>query len=315
MNKLIDNLNNIQKNSQRFTYDEFCTILSHLIPQVPIIPIISECIPRIDKGFYRDPSIIYRARPNEISNTSPSLSIPWSNILDISIVPEKDEEKIEFGRANKEKQPMFYASNDCHISCYETIWHKFPLQTIEKEKNLTVGVWEINQPLNLAFIPFSKSYVNRIKKPGQKIYDDINDLTIKFDNEIDTMLKTQSRNVTLDKFLLNFFSYQFAKLEINDKSDYYFSNFYCDQVFDRCPNDKGINDIDGIIFPSVCFSYQYYNLALHPRCLSKINFVSAMYVWVTYSTDTQDMSYIPLEQNIHADTSGQLNWILFKKKQ
>lgn len=80
------------------------------------------------------------------------------------------------------------------------------------------------------------------------------------------------------------------------------------------PNENGINDIDGILFPCVSFSYQYYNLALHPRCLSKISFISAMYVWVTYSKVTQDMSYIPLEQNTSADTSGQLNWNLFKKE-
>lgn len=314
MDQLISNIRDIQNNLQRFSYEEFSMILSRLIPQVPIIPIISENIPRIDKGFYRDPSIIYRARPNKINNTNPSLSMPWSNIKDISTVPEKDKDKIEFGRANREKQPMFYASNDYHIGCYETIWHKFPLQTLEKEKNLTVGIWKIKQPLILAFIPFSRSYVNRIKKPGQKIYEDIDELINKFDNQITNMLQSQSANTTLDKFLLNFFSDQFAKLEINNKSDYYFSNYYCDQVFDRCPNENGINDIDGILFPCVSFSYQYYNLALHPRCLSKISFISAMYVWLTYSKDTQDMSYIPLEQNISADTYGQLNWNLFKKE-
>jgi len=97
-------------------------------------------------------------------------------------------------------------------------------------------------------------------------------------------------------------------------NDYFFSNYYCDQVFDRCPNEKMINDIDGILFPSVSFSYQYYNLVLHPRCLVKIRFIEAMYVWVTYSKDTQDMNYYPLEQHVIADSAGRLMWNLFKQK-
>lgn len=310
MDQLIKTLTIIKNSLHKLSYYEFSSILESLIPQVPIIPITTEYIPRIDIGFYRDPSIIYRARPNKIDTSS--LSMPWSTIKDISIVPEDDKNKIEFGRANKEKQRIFYASNDYHVSCYETLWHKFPLQVLEKEKNLTVGVWKIKQPLILAFIPFSKSYVDRIKKPGQKIYEDINHLMIKYENQINKMLQVHSSNAVKDKFLIEFFSDQFAKLEIRDKSDYYFSNFYCDQVFDRCPNENGINDFDGILFPCVSFSYQYYNLALHPRCLSKISFVSAMYVWVTYSQNSKDMSYIPLEQNIIADQAGQLKWNKFK---
>jgi len=314
MNQLKKDLAQIQSNLDKYSYEEFNLILSQLLPQVPINTITSDNIPRMDKGFSRNPSLIYRARPNNLTHLKPSLSMPWSHIKDISIVPEKDIDKVIFGRANKEKQPRFYASNDWHIACYETIWHKFPLQTLENDQNLTLGIWKIDQPLILAFIPFSKNFIDRIRKPGQKIYEDIDALIISYNNQIEKMLKCYSKDMTKDKFLIDFFSDQFAKLEINNIKDYFFSNYYCDQVFDRCPNEKGINDIDGIIFPSVSFSYQYYNVVLHPRCLSKIRFIEAMYVWVTYSKDTKDMNYYPLEQHVIADSTGRLIWNLFKQK-
>ena len=314
MNRLIKDLTQIQSNIYKYSYEELNLLLSQLIPQVPIITITSDDIPRIDKGFPRNPSLIYRARPNLLNHLKPSLSMPWSQVKDISIIPEEDIDKVNFGRANKENQPRFYASNDWHIACYETIWHKFPLQTLENDQNLTLGIWKIEQPLTLAFIPFSKIFIDRIRKPGQKIYDDIDALIIGYDNQIGKMLQNHSLDITKDKLLIDFFSDQFAKLEINNINDYFFSNYYCDQVFDRCPNEKMINDIDGILFPSVSFSYQYYNLVLHPRCLVKIRFIEAMYVWVTYSKDTQDMNYYPLEQHVIADSAGRLMWNLFKQK-
>jgi len=314
MEQLIKDLQIINGSLSHYSYDQLNNVLPVIIPQVPIFIIQSDKIPRIGRGLYRDPSIIFRARPNKSKSDDTTMEMPWTQISDISIVPDNERKKIAFGRANKEYQSRFYASNDWHVACYETIWHKFPLGTKSNSQNLTLGIWKIIEPLTLAFIPFSKKFVSRIRKDGQKIYEDIDTFISNDEQQIENILLKNTCDKNKDKFLIDFFSDEFAKLEINCKNDYFLSNFYCDQVFDKCSNENGINDIDGIVFPSVSFAYQSYNIVLHPRSLPKLRFQEAMYVWVTFFSDSKEMQYIPLEQNVKADSTGQLIWNKFKSK-
>jgi hypothetical protein len=314
MNDIIVNLRQITANVNNYTYEEINRILSKLIPHVPIIIYQSDKIPRSDKGLYRDPSIIYRARPNKPLDQDSTMEMPWTKVSEISLVPETKKDKIQFGRANKEKQSRFYASNDFHVACYEVIWHKFPLKTNEKDQKLTIGKWKITKPLNLAYIPYSTNYLSKILNNGIKIQEDIYKIIDKEKEQINNLLLKQKSDIDSDKSIIEYFSDEFAKLEINCENDYFLSNFYCDQVFENCPNENGILDIDGIIFPSVSFSYQYYNLVLHPRSMSKIKFIEAMYIWVNYFNDIKKMQFTPLEQNVSADESGQIIWNLFKQK-
>jgi hypothetical protein len=314
MNDIFHNIRQITANINNYTYEEINQILSKLIPHVPIIIYQSDKIPRSDKGLYRDPSIIYRARPNKPLDKDSTMEMPWTRISEISLVPEKEKEKIVFGRANKEKQSRFYASNDYQVACYEVIWHKFPLKINEKDQKLTVGKWKIIKPLNLAYIPYSINYLSKILNYGIKIQKDIYKIIEDEKEQINNLLQIQKSDINRDKSIIEYFSNEFAKLEINCKNDYFLSNFYCDQVFEKCPNENGILDIDGIIFPSVSFSYEYYNIVLHPRSMLKIKFIEAMYIWVTYDNDIKKMQFTPLEQNVNADESGQINWNLFKQK-
>jgi len=312
MNDKLDNIRQVTANINNYTYEETNQILRKLIPHIPIIIYQSDKIPRSDKGLYRDPSIIYRARPNKPLDKFSTMEMPWTMISEISIVPDKEKDKIDFGRANKEKQSRFYASNDYHSACYEVIWHKFPLKTNEKDQKLTVGKWKIIQPLNLAYIPYSTNYLSKILTYGIKIDKEIFKVSESEKEQIKTLLQIQKDDISQDMSLIEYFSDQFAKQEINCKNDYFLSNFYCDQVFEQCPNENGILDIDGIIFPSVSFSYEFYNIVLHPRSMLKIKFIEAMYIWVTYDNNLKKMQFFPLEQNVFADESGQINWNKFK---
>jgi hypothetical protein len=314
MEKLKREFQEIQNNISVYSYEELRLRIARLIPRVPVIISITDKIPRVDKGLYRDPSIIYRARPNESKKIDSTMEMPWNYIKQISIVPDDECDKIQCGRANREKEPRFYASNDFQVSCYETIWHEFPLKTKEKSQTLTVGCWKINEPLYLAILPYSKSYLSKVRKHEQKINDVIDSVIDSDNKQIENLLLKLGSDKAKDRFIIDLFSDEFAKLEINSNCDYSLSNFYCEQVFERCPNEFGINDIDGIVFPSVSFSYQYNNIVLHPRCLHKLKFIEAMYVWVTYSNETKEMQYTPLEQHVIADTEGKLMWNVFKSK-
>ena len=145
---------------------------------------------------------------------------------------------------------------------------------------------------------------------------------IKKKNKLNLLLKQKS-DIDSDKSIIEYFSDEFAKLEINCENDYFLSNFYCDQVFENCPNENGILDIDGIIFPSVSFSYQYYNLVLHPRSMSKIKFILFFVLFTAFSInafsqdnpDNDEMLATQYYQNKEFDKAADLYEKLFNKTQ
>jgi len=76
--------------------------------------------------------------------------------------------------------------------------------------------------------------------------------------------------------------------------------------------EDGKSKVDGILYPSVSFSYQEMNLALHPRALNKLQFISAMNVWtVLHGGSTGEIRFLPLEQNARVGKNEQLNWNQF----
>ncbi len=104
---------------------------------------------------------------------------------------------------------------------------------------------------------------------------------------------------------------EFAKSKINGDYDFKITNYYCDQIFDHTTLEDKITKVDGILYPSVSFSYQEMNLVLHPRAMRKLKFINAMMVWVTYSEKQEKTQFAPLEQQIKADDNGNLQWKKF----
>ncbi len=69
--------------------------------------------------------------------------------------------------------------------------------------------------------------------------------------------------------------------------------------------------IDGIIYPSVKFGYQEFNIVLHPRAMEKLSFAGATLIWVVHNGQTRQTQYNPME-TCFSDAEGNIKWNLFK---
>lgn len=112
------------------------------------------------------------------------------------------------------------------------------------------------------------------------------------------------------KEILEFFSDEFGKMDIKTGRNYTLSNFYCDYIFNQTFSNEPTH-IDGIIFPSIKYSYQEFNLVIHPRAMLKISFANASQIWVTYDGQMNNVQFNPLETS-YSDENGNLKWNLFK---
>ncbi|MCX6276782.1 MAG: RES domain-containing protein [Bacteroidetes bacterium] len=312
----VENLRNrieeLRNEIRTYDYNAFKTELDKIIPFVKIPFVITKELHRIDTPFYQDPSIIFRARPNTNNSLKTTMKEPWWHVSEISIISQENKAKITFGRANKQYEPRFYACNSWSTACYETIWNEFPLNTKSNSKYFTVGVWQITEPLKLVLMPYSPYYIHKLKNQENKITQQIKNI-LKDERAflIENIVK-ENKNFLYDIFILDFFTDEFAKQNINDEYDYFFTNYYCDQVFEKHFDENGVQDIDGIIYPSICFSYQNDNVVLHPRALNKIKFIEAMYVWVVYHENNGKTEYIPIHNPAKVTSDGSLYWELFK---
>lgn len=175
-------------------------------------------------------------------------------------------------------------------------------------------MWKIEQPLNLSRLYYPEEGLNHFKNFNEKLYSEKLEFRIKDRENIIQLLKEQPHNNELERhiMLLDFFSNEVGRIDIVDDNDYKLSNFYAQTVFERTRLEDG-SRIDGIIYPSVPFSYQGMNVALTKEGFKKMRFIAAMYVWVTYFENSGDSQFIPVEQRIYPDSNGVLQWNLFKE--
>ncbi|MGA3015342.1 MAG: RES domain-containing protein [Bacteroidales bacterium] len=296
------------------SYKEICIDLNSIFLSLPISIIETDKIFSIKRTQYRNPSIIFRARENEVFLPQKStIPLPFKFLKELSIIPESQKHKlITFGRCNKPKEPRFYASSELSTAVMESLTEGFTKEFSES-RGVTVGLWEIKQPLILAQINYSEKSLTQLLKYDKDFYEKLL-LETKEINEahLNQLQKDKLIDPEYAMELFKIFADEFSKTEIQGDYDYMISNYYCDHVFDRTVLEDGKTTIDGILYPSVSHSYQESNLVLHPRALNKLNFISAMNVWVVYHGEgTKGVEFSPLEQNIHVDDNGQLNWKQF----
>lgn len=309
-------LNRLKNHQYRLDYEDLVIALDEQINRMPIVVTKFDRIPQFKEGgLYRDRSILYRARVNKNKfKHGGSMIAPWESIDDISIIPECKRHLIGRGRINKPKQSIFYCSNDYHIACYEAISKGFPLLSRETSCFLTVSEWKIDKPLNLARLYYSEDGLNFFKKHNEKLYAEKLQYREEDRSEIIDLLKEETENLTMDILLLDFFSNEIGKIEITGDFDYKLCNYYAEHVFERT-NSTGVDDsIDGILYPSVPFSYQGKNIALTLKGIGKLKFLNVMYVWVTYDKHSGSMQFIPLEQSVSSDDRGKFKWTRFKNE-
>jgi len=312
--RAIEYLKNLHNHLYKMDYKEICIDLDSLISDLPISTFTTEKIKRFEETQPRDLSIIYRARENETFIPERcSGKLPLKTLDEISIISEENKGLVKtFGRCNKPKEPRFYSSNNMPTACIEAITSGFT-KDVAESKYVTVGSWKIIEPLNLAHINYSEKSLAQFLEHDKERYDKMIKHTRNLDeHNLNQIKEGRPDEVEYQYELYKFFADEFAKVEITEDYDYKTLNYYCDHAFDRITFDDKKTNLDGILYPSVSFSYQEMNLVLHPRAMRKIKFLSALNVWVVYHGAGGSFEFIPLEQNVKADSEGNLQWNKFK---
>jgi hypothetical protein len=226
-------------------------------------------------------------------------------------VPEDKLEKVKAGRANLPQKAIFYCANDIATACIECLTAGFT-KGLSESKTVTLGTWEIKAPLVLAQVAFSLDKLEELKPLAPRIYEERIEFAKSWYQGIIEGFRNQNYPYSLDyaEKLIAFFSNEFGKTKIESGRDYNLSNFYCEYVFNQMFADDPHN-VDGILYPSVKFGYKHYNIAIHPRAMSKLSFKSATQVWVTSNGTTDQVNFSFLE-TAFANGEGNILWNRFK---
>lgn len=308
---ILNSLETISKNLKIYSYEDLKNLIGYLVPNLPISTGTHDKLWRPKEGiFYRNPRFVYRARPNEIVSKGSTMKMPFHNLVDISIVPTEKTKNISAGRCNKKEERIFYSSNHHTTACIEAASSGFTRDF--KNTTATLGCWQIEEPLNLAEIAFSKNTLKSLNQNTQFSYDEINELSCKLYSNLTENLERQPHNSYSIEFIslvYDFLANEFGKVEITTDTDYYLSNIYSDVIFNHSTSNDNGELYDGILYPSVKNALQEFNLAIHPRALKKIKFVCAYQIWITRHGDS--LQFDELERAF-ADDNGVLKWNIFK---
>ena len=287
------------------SYEQLTTELDVLLPSVPfnVIDFKNKKF-ELNQREMGGTNVVYRARINNSVDKN-----PYQNIGEISYIKEEDKQLItEFGRVNKPEQPMFYGSTNYHTACVECFSKGNNFQIIKERGSLrlTVGVWKINSPLTLVNMLYSEKNFEKFGREMQELnHTKISIDDVRAMNE-DLQKKIGDKNAY---DILRFFSDEFADFDYTENYEYKLCNYFADRVFDRNDKFKVAQEgkVDGIMFPSVSSFYHYDNLVFTPDIVDeKLEFFSAMHVWVTYS-EKGELSFITLKQHVRAE-NGILTW-------
>jgi hypothetical protein len=315
--RILKEIQKIAANISHFSYDQLKYCMGSLIPNLPIITTSElEIVRPNEEGWLRDRRVLYRGRVNEIKQSGSTCFFPWQTVDKISHIPLNENFKIkEWGRCNQSNEVRFYCSNYYPTCCNEVTSVGFS-ETVTAE-HITVGNWFIDVPLNLAVVNFSLKNLNDIKELTGHNSEYLNrrlNNEIKF-NEKEFKISNNNHTPEFNIEVLKFLSDQFGNRNIKSEHDYYFSNLYCDVIFNHSFADENETLYDGIKYPSVKNSYEEYNIVLHPRAMEKLRCIAASNVWVTYHSngDASRVNYNQLE-TADLDKSGNILWNIFKEK-
>lgn len=273
-------LEEIRSKLEAYDYSDLSFMLGELLPSLPVNvrPFKNESPERTHPLLnYRT---LYRARAHH--DVFSSVSYP--TLSEISYIQAKDLGKIkEYGRVNKPHESAFYCSTELHTATIEALSKGLaPRKKHEvHEYWVTVGMWKLKEDLMLAEMLQVPSELIDLKKQVPEI--DITEKDIECAEKCYNKVKTQLDDE--DRFkLLDFFSKEFAKTQIESNSDYMLSNYYADRILDRVEGykmDKG--KVDGILYPSVHTGYKYDNIVFEPSVVDeKLKFIGATKVRIVF---------------------------------
>ncbi|MCG3165762.1 MAG: hypothetical protein POELPBGB_01537 [Bacteroidia bacterium] len=158
----------------------------------------------------------------------------------------------KFGRANHPGQSLFYGAikteNIQHprlINLFETSeLFRAADKKLDGEFVMTVGKWRILKDIEVAEIVFNKGNIESIPEIKKAYEYHLNKLKNDIPERADDLA-----------FLLEFFSNEFAKKEIQSADDYKISSAYTEMAIN-------FKNLAGVSYPSVRTDYQGFNVAL-----------------------------------------------------
>jgi hypothetical protein len=188
----------------------------HSILKIPHLPIILFTEPRGNS--------IFRSRINNDMT-------PYYSISDISL--PKEEFVLNFARANKPKQSLFYGSENRPTSYMEFAMHLAETTPFNKVVSLTVGRWEIQRNLIFALV-FNPTMVRN------NVYNNTHG---EFFDDFISKTPEELRKGTIKLF--EFIAEKYAnQVEHNDIKTYLITCAYSNIIF-------SYGQCDGIMYPSV----------------------------------------------------------------
>ena len=296
------NLNEFKNELSGLDYGSLTEMCNERFPMLPFFEVdFKNDLFEWKQREYGGSNVIYRAR--HITNDD---NRPHDNVSEISYIPKSKIDKIKsYGRGNKPQESMFYGALKLPTTCVEAIT-KGNVLNDAKSTMLTVSVWKVEKPLTLVKIPHSEKYF-------KSFYEKVNFKSSKIQLEhIQNTNKEIRKQIANDSAYqdLMFFADAFAKWDIKLDHDYMLSNYYVDRAFSRIPGMPMEEKIDGIIYPSVAFSYQETNILLNPDTVdNKLKFLSAAQIWlVSFLESNKGAQFIPIEQQVKAAEDGSINW-------
>ncbi len=215
-------LENIKRIQDIKSYEEIYRTISNTIIPLKIFTLF--------KGSH-----IYRARINEEK--------PFRYKNQISY--RTDIENInEYGRVNKERQSIFYASHNPETTIFECSKLIKNKQIIEGYEKFTVGRWFVKKDIPVLGI-ISNEDSQSVNTTLRKLY------------ESSIVNSTIGEN---GNKILKFFADDFAK-NVENNNDYMIS---C-ALFNFIVKHYKIQNISGVFYPSVGYEYKDLNIALLPE--------------------------------------------------
>lgn len=214
--------------------------LSVQLRKLKWIPILTA---KLNKGYHIERARINR--PEEIFYSEADISY------------RNDYENIKtYGRANMKHQSLFYGAIESDvikhprlINLLETSQIFRDLDKIKVDKAdfvMTVGKWRIKEDIEVAEMVFNKDSIKNSK-----------DVEKSFKYHQENLAKEHPENLEQFLLILEFFSNQFARKDINKNTDYMISAAFTDFVI----NWKGL---PGLKYPSVKSDYIGHNIVLTP---------------------------------------------------
>jgi hypothetical protein len=182
----------------------------------------------------------------------------FNSISEINYITDsKVLESLEFGRANKAKQGVFYGAIESNEISQHRIVSYFETSEILKdldkfdtiEEIFTVSRWIVKEEFQVIEMIFSDEAIKA---------------SIDTKSSYDFQLLKLADESLKEHYIaqLKFFSNEFAKVEIDTTDDYKISSAYINYLWDN-------TSFKGVTYPSVKSLYKGQNIALKPECVDK----------------------------------------------